>query len=157
MSTSEVCQQHEGRGLHILRGRIGGHRDLAASAARVVGNEPIRPFAVARQQNDLLGDAEWWLLLRLAPSGHYAIQPDGLRGGTTGIAAGTTRGRGLGRAMLGSALDVLSGLGARKAILYVDDDAPPGDERDRAAANALYESAGFAEVDRLYSYSTRSA
>lgn len=62
------------------------------------------------------------------------------------------RGRGLGRAMLGSALDVLAGLGATEAILYVDDDAPPGDDRDRTAANALYDSAGFVEVDRLYSY-----
>ncbi|MER7112306.1 GNAT family N-acetyltransferase [Streptomyces sp. NPDC000229] len=62
------------------------------------------------------------------------------------------RGQGLGRAMLGSALDVLAGLGATQAILYVDDDAPPGDERDRTAAISLYESAGFSEVDRLYSY-----
>lgn len=54
--------------------------------------------------------------------------------------------------MLGSALDVLAGLGATHVILYVDDDAPPGDERDRTAANRLYESAGFTEVDRLYSY-----
>ncbi|WP_351234767.1 GNAT family N-acetyltransferase [Streptomyces sp. NPDC002133] len=64
----------------------------------------------------------------------------------------SARGRGLGRAMLGSALDVLAGLGAAAAILYVDDDAPPGDERDRRAANALYDSAGFIEVDRLNSY-----
>lgn len=63
------------------------------------------------------------------------------------------RGRGLGRAMLGSALDLLSGLGAAEVILYVDDDAPPGDDRDRTAANSLYESAGFVEIDRLYSYS----
>ncbi|MFD3442347.1 hypothetical protein ACFWU3_33190 [Streptomyces sp. NPDC058685] len=55
--------------------------------------------------------------------------------------------------MLGSALETLAGLEAREAILYVDD-APPGDERDRTAANSLYESAGFTEVDRLYSYST---
>jgi hypothetical protein len=38
--------------------------------------------------------------------------------------------------MLGSALDVLAGLGATEVILYVDDDAPPGDHRDRTAANA---------------------
>ncbi|MET7718474.1 GNAT family N-acetyltransferase [Streptomyces sp. NPDC005407] len=63
------------------------------------------------------------------------------------------RGRGLGRAMLGSALDVLAGLGATEVILYVDDDAPPEDDRDRTAANSLYESAGFTEIDRLYSYS----
>ncbi|MGW6569816.1 GNAT family N-acetyltransferase [Streptomyces sp. NPDC054975] len=62
------------------------------------------------------------------------------------------RERGLGHAMLGSALDVLTGLGATEVILYVDDDAPPGDARDRAAANALYDNLGFTEVDRLYSY-----
>jgi ribosomal protein S18 acetylase RimI-like enzyme len=66
------------------------------------------------------------------------------------------RGRGLGLALLGSALDLLTGLGAREAILYVDDDAPPGDpERDRTAANGLYDRAGFTEVDRLHSF-TRS-
>ncbi|MFE3496204.1 GNAT family N-acetyltransferase [Streptomyces sp. NPDC059175] len=62
------------------------------------------------------------------------------------------RRRGLGRAMLGSALHALSTLGAREAILYVDDDAPPGDPRDRTAANALYDSAGFTEIDQLHCY-----
>lgn len=62
------------------------------------------------------------------------------------------RGRGLGRAMLGTALDALAGLGATEVILYVDDDAPPGDDRDRTAAKALYESAGFQEIDRLHSF-----
>ncbi|MEU5273296.1 GNAT family N-acetyltransferase [Streptomyces hygroscopicus] len=66
------------------------------------------------------------------------------------------RGRGLGLALLGSALDLLTGLGAREAILYVDDDAPPGGaERDRTAANALYDRAGFTEVDRLHSFTRR--
>lgn len=66
------------------------------------------------------------------------------------------RRRGLGLALLGSALDLLTGLGAREAILYVDDDAPPGDEeRDRTAANSMYDRAGFTEVDRLHSF-TRS-
>ncbi|OEJ56356.1 hypothetical protein BGM19_37185 [Streptomyces agglomeratus] len=69
--------------------------------------------------------------------------------------AADARGRGLGRAMLGSALDALTGLGA-EAILYVDDDAPPGHERDRSAANRLYERAGFTEIDRLYSYTVPS-
>jgi hypothetical protein len=54
--------------------------------------------------------------------------------------------------MLGSALDLLAGLGATETILYVDDDAPPGDDRDRTAANALYDSAGFNEADRLHAY-----
>ncbi|MFJ3826017.1 GNAT family N-acetyltransferase [Streptomyces nodosus] len=62
------------------------------------------------------------------------------------------RGRGLGRRLLGSALALLSDLGATEVILYVDDDAPPGDGRDRTAANALYDSLGFVEVDRLHSY-----
>ncbi|MFI1282010.1 GNAT family N-acetyltransferase [Streptomyces sp. NPDC020858] len=62
------------------------------------------------------------------------------------------RGHGLGRALLGSALEALSDLGATQVVLYVDDDEPPGGERDRAAANALYESAGFTEVDELWSY-----
>ncbi|MER5974527.1 GNAT family N-acetyltransferase [Streptomyces sp. NPDC002055] len=66
------------------------------------------------------------------------------------------RGRGLGLGLLGSALDLLAGLGAREAILYVDDDAPPGDaERDRTAANRLYDRAGFTEVDRLHSFTRR--
>ncbi len=63
------------------------------------------------------------------------------------------RGRGLGRAMLGNALGVLTECGADTVVLYVDDDAAAGDERDRTAAISLYESVGFAEVDRLYSYS----
>jgi ribosomal protein S18 acetylase RimI-like enzyme len=66
------------------------------------------------------------------------------------------RGRGLGLALLGSALDLLAGLGAREVILYVDDDAPPGDrERDRTAANALYDRVGCTEVDRLHSFTRR--
>ncbi|MFF3014796.1 GNAT family N-acetyltransferase [Streptomyces sp. NPDC057939] len=66
--------------------------------------------------------------------------------------ATAARGRGLGRAMLGSALDVAADLGATEVILYVDDDAAPGEERDRTAANALYDTSGFVEVDRLFSY-----
>ncbi|MFI9251316.1 GNAT family N-acetyltransferase [Streptomyces sp. NPDC053069] len=62
------------------------------------------------------------------------------------------RGRGLGRALLGTALDVLHGMGTSEVILFVDDDAPPGDGRDRTAAKALYESSGFEEIDRLHSF-----
>ncbi|MEV6569455.1 hypothetical protein [Streptomyces kronopolitis] len=42
---------------------------------------------------------------------------------------------------------------ATDVILFVDDDAPPGDDRDRTAAKSLYEAAVFREVDRLYSFS----
>ncbi|SCL26954.1 Acetyltransferase (GNAT) family protein [Micromonospora inyonensis] len=63
------------------------------------------------------------------------------------------RGDGLGLRMLGAALAELAASGAQQVILYVDDDAPDDDpERSRAAANAMYERAGFAEVDRLWSY-----
>jgi ribosomal protein S18 acetylase RimI-like enzyme len=70
--------------------------------------------------------------------------------------APAARGRGLGLALLGSALDLLTGLGAREAILFVDDDAPAGaPERDRTAANGMYDRAGFTEVDRLHSFTRR--
>jgi ribosomal protein S18 acetylase RimI-like enzyme len=61
------------------------------------------------------------------------------------------RGRGLGRATLSVGLRHLVSLGATEVILYVDHDAP-GTERDRAAALALYEAAGFEVVDHLHSY-----
>jgi len=63
------------------------------------------------------------------------------------------RRNGLGRGLLGTALDMLTGLGAREVILYVDDDDPdPRSERNRAAANRLYDNAGFREIDRLHSF-----
>ncbi|HWE91878.1 MAG TPA: GNAT family N-acetyltransferase [Pseudonocardiaceae bacterium] len=69
-----------------------------------------------------------------------------------GVAA-SHRGQGLGWSLLGSALDVLHQHGAREVILFVDDDASADDpERGRGAANALYDRAGFAEIDRLCSY-----
>lgn len=64
----------------------------------------------------------------------------------------SARGRGLGRSMLGTALNALANLGATEVILFVDDDAPDGDARDRNAAKSLYRSAGFVEIDRLNSY-----
>ncbi|MFC5253424.1 GNAT family N-acetyltransferase [Streptomyces nigrescens] len=68
--------------------------------------------------------------------------------------APAARRRGLGLAVLGSSADLLTGLGAEQVILYVDDDAPPGDpDRDRTAANRMYDQAGFVQVDRLHSYS----
>ncbi|MFE1443921.1 GNAT family N-acetyltransferase [Streptomyces sp. NPDC058739] len=70
--------------------------------------------------------------------------------------APAARGRGLGLGLLGSSLDLLQGLGAREAILFVDDDAPADDpERSRAAANRMYDRAGLMQVDRLFSFSRR--
>lgn len=66
------------------------------------------------------------------------------------------RGTGVARPLLDQAVALLAGQGAREVILFVDDDEPPGGERDRSAANHLYDSAGFVEVDRLYSYTTAS-
>jgi ribosomal protein S18 acetylase RimI-like enzyme len=58
---------------------------------------------------------------------------------------------GLGRDLLDAALDHLRKKGTKQVILYVDDDDTSG-ERDRTPANRLYDSFGFTEVDRLYSY-----
>ncbi|MGH3695542.1 MAG: GNAT family N-acetyltransferase [Pseudonocardiaceae bacterium] len=63
------------------------------------------------------------------------------------------RRRGLGRALLNQCCAHLATNGAREMIAYVDDNAPPGDtERDRTAANRLYDQTGFAEIDRLHSF-----
>ncbi len=70
--------------------------------------------------------------------------------------APAARRRGLGRALLGQCCAHLAANGAHEMIAYVDDDAPAGDtERDRTAANRLYDQAGFAEVDRLSSFLRR--
>ncbi|MGH3909056.1 MAG: GNAT family N-acetyltransferase [Pseudonocardiaceae bacterium] len=67
--------------------------------------------------------------------------------------APAARRRGLGRALLDQCFTHLAANRAREVIAYVDDDAPPGDpERDRAAANLLYDRAGFVEIDRLHSF-----
>jgi ribosomal protein S18 acetylase RimI-like enzyme len=68
-----------------------------------------------------------------------------------GVDAGH-RGSGVGRSLLNSALTQLRDAGAREVILYVDDDDPPGGERDRTAANHLYDRMGFVEVDRLIAF-----
>jgi ribosomal protein S18 acetylase RimI-like enzyme len=48
---------------------------------------------------------------------------------------------------------MLAGLGAGELILFVDDDdTDPRSDRNRAAANRLYDRAGFTEIDRLHSY-----
>lgn len=68
------------------------------------------------------------------------------------------RGHGLGRDLLQQALDELGRRGARCTVLYVDDDDPdPASPRSRHAANRLYESVGFVEVDRLLSFETPAA
>lgn len=60
---------------------------------------------------------------------------------------------GLGRYALMFAVSELARRGADVVILYVDDDEPdPSAERSRRAANHLYDSTGFVEVDRLCSY-----
>jgi ribosomal protein S18 acetylase RimI-like enzyme len=70
--------------------------------------------------------------------------------------APAARRRGLGRALLDQCYAHLRANSAHEVIAYVDDNAPPGDtERDRTAANRLYDQAGFAEVDRLYSFLRR--
>jgi ribosomal protein S18 acetylase RimI-like enzyme len=62
-----------------------------------------------------------------------------------------TRGQGVGRTLLSCALDLLARAKAHEVILCVDDDNLET-EGDRAAARALYEAAGFQEVDHLASF-----
>ncbi|MGW6862977.1 GNAT family N-acetyltransferase [Streptomyces sp. NPDC054901] len=66
------------------------------------------------------------------------------------------RGQGIGRKLLGSALEMLRAHQAASVFLYVEANATPGGEGDRTAATALYRSAGFREIDRLHSYSAPS-
>lgn len=63
------------------------------------------------------------------------------------------RGRGIGKRLLGSALETLRAHGAASVFLYVEANTTPGGDGDRTAATALYRSAGFREIDRLFSYS----
>lgn len=60
------------------------------------------------------------------------------------------QGYGHGNTVLAEALEALGALGATRVHLVVDDDDPT--ERDRRPAKHLYANAGFAEVDRLWSY-----
>ncbi|WP_407565528.1 GNAT family N-acetyltransferase [Streptomyces sp. 184] len=72
-----------------------------------------------------------------------------------------SRGRGLARRLLGSALATLTDdLGASQVILLLDDDdtdATAQDVRDRTAAGALYDRAGFTEVDVLHAFTRAPA
>ncbi len=65
------------------------------------------------------------------------------------------RGKGLGRLLLGTAINQLTETHAKEIILYVDDDDPR--DRDRTAANRLYDLTGFKEIDRLHSYEMERA
>ncbi|MFE5038898.1 GNAT family N-acetyltransferase [Streptomyces sp. NPDC056683] len=61
------------------------------------------------------------------------------------------RGHGLGLGLLGNALDVLTGLGAREAIVYLDE-LPADLERDPIAALRMYAASDFTEVDQLLTF-----
>jgi GNAT superfamily N-acetyltransferase len=66
------------------------------------------------------------------------------------------RGQGVGLGLLGNALDVLAGLGAHEAIVYLDETrADP--ERDPVAALRTYAACDFAEVDRLLTFTRTPA
>ncbi|MFI5979078.1 GNAT family N-acetyltransferase [Streptomyces sp. NPDC051452] len=61
------------------------------------------------------------------------------------------RGEGLGLGLLGNALDVLTSLGAREAIVYLDE-LPADLERDPIAALRTYAASDFTEVDQLLTF-----
>jgi ribosomal protein S18 acetylase RimI-like enzyme len=66
------------------------------------------------------------------------------------------RNRGLGTALLGSALDLLRSAGASEVVVSVEDDPDDDDPQwSRTAANRFFDRAGFAEVDRLWSFTRR--
>ena len=66
------------------------------------------------------------------------------------------RRRGFGRKLLKTAMRKLLEDGMKEIILYVDDDdKTPNRERNKTAANMLYDGMGFREIDRLYSYASR--
>lgn len=116
---------------------------------------PLPATGLSRLETDVEPVPEGWRLTA-GEDGRMQAQATVGLSGTTGVlwwigVDQAARGCGLGRAMLGSALDFLSAHGAHEVILYVDD-APGDPQQDRKAANALYESAGFTQVDRLFSY-----
>ncbi|MFC8176677.1 GNAT family N-acetyltransferase [Streptomyces sp. NPDC057325] len=116
---------------------------------------PLPATGLPRLETDVEPVPEGWRLTA-GENGQAQAQATVGLSGITGVlwwigVKQAARGRGLGRAMLGSALDFLSAGGAHEVILYVDD-ASGYPEQDRTAANALYESAGFTQVDRLFSY-----
>jgi ribosomal protein S18 acetylase RimI-like enzyme len=106
-------------------------------------------------------DDRWVLVLRSREGNVIGEATIGLPADGTGALwwieiAADHRGRGFGRRLLSQCFDELAARGAREVLAFVDDDAPAGDpERDRGPANKLYDSMGFEEVDRLWSF-TRS-
>ncbi|MEU2930756.1 GNAT family N-acetyltransferase [Streptomyces sp. NPDC007251] len=65
------------------------------------------------------------------------------------------RGQGMGLGLLGNALDVLVCLGAREAIVYLNE-MPADPERDPVAALRTYAASDFTEVDRLLTFTRPS-
>jgi GNAT superfamily N-acetyltransferase len=104
-------------------------------------------------QIEKTGDQSWTLSRAIGGEAHVEIFSPGL-GVLWWISIDPKlRGRKGGNKMLNASLNHLATEGAKEVILYVDDDeSGPGQERDRTAANRLYEKTGFQEVDRLFSY-----
>ncbi|WP_405889728.1 GNAT family N-acetyltransferase [Streptomyces sp. NBC_00133] len=129
------------------------HRELT-KVSDIVGSRSY-PMAEVAECADPPG---WQLLLRNTDGTQVAEATIGRPVDGTGVLWWIStnpahRGRGLGRRLLEQCFDQLASNGAREVIAYVDDDAPPGDpKRDRTAANRLYDSMGFAEIDRLWSF-----
>ncbi|WP_292650351.1 GNAT family N-acetyltransferase [Nocardioides sp.] len=125
-------------------------RDLTATDSMLADDDLVAAFTVSDGE-----DPQSW---RITADGgaDEGVVVIGLLPSGTGIVEwlhvdDAHRGRGLGKAVLSVGLRHLVSLGATEAILYVDHDAPET-ERDRAAALALYEAAGFEVVDHLHSY-----
>ncbi|MEU6371096.1 GNAT family N-acetyltransferase [Streptomyces sp. NPDC046931] len=128
----------------------GGRRYLRAELP-IAGLPHVADF----QMKDT--DSPWGKHLEVRRSGHVLAQAT-LEGPVDGVGlirsitvAPHARGQGMGVGLLGSALDVLVGLGAREAIVYLDE--PGADpERDPAVALRTYAASDFTEVDRLLTF-----
>ncbi|MGY0390529.1 GNAT family N-acetyltransferase [Nocardioides sp. WG-D5] len=125
-------------------------RDLTPSDPLLADDGLAAAFTVAEGE-----DPQTWRITSEAGPDEGVVEV-GLLPSGTGIVEwlhvdDAHRGRGLGRAVLSVGLRHLVSLGATEVILYVDHDAP-GTDRDRTAALALYDAAGFEVVDHLHSY-----
>lgn len=125
-------------------------RDLWRYMHRPLTDLPPRPDLALQVRP---GRLDGWELA--TPDGAGQVEFTGPVGGTAMIGwlgvEDAARGRGLGAGLLAAGLWHLAEHGASDAVLCVDDD-QPGSDRDRQAANRLYDRIGFRQIDRLHSY-----
>lgn len=122
-----------------------------AMSALLAGGDRGNPVRLEVQQRRL----GWQILARDGDQMLGEIEIDAPVQGSSRISwlevEPPARGAGLGHVLLRAGLGHAHQAGARRAVLYVDDD-EPGTVRDRGAATALYRRSGFCDVDRLHTF-----